>query len=117
MFGVERSGGGGLNCEAEECLTAVLYKIAELPTVEPPTPPPLYTEKHIWNQLVVFPLPDIRDLRFPDLDTQVPSKWQFFSNMITISYAEQQVHLPIRVRHPDHLQKDIASSISVSALK
>ena len=40
--------GGGLDCEAEECLTAVLYKIAELPTVEPPTPPPLYTEKQIW---------------------------------------------------------------------
>jgi hypothetical protein len=66
MFAVGRSGHGGLNCEVEECLMAVLYRIAELvepQTVEQPTPPPLYTEKPIRNQRVVFHSPDVQGLR------------------------------------------------------
>jgi hypothetical protein len=68
----------------------VLYRIAELKepqTVEPPTPPPPYTEKHITvNQLVVFLSLDIRELRFL---TQVPSKQRFCSNMI---YPRGRLH-------------------------
>jgi len=71
--------------------------------MNPPTPPPLYTEKHIRNQLGVFLSPDIRELRFPDLDTQVPSKRRVCCSTMTYprgefhNATEQQVHLPLHV--------------------